>query len=236
VVKPIDASLNVFTNYWFLDSGGGGGIGRSVQFATGSQVYEKRKSNPLVLSSYDTNFNTSTGLFQSPSSATLGGVFVDATHNLAVGVDFVGSPNSSPDAVSIYNISDPSTPMFVKRYNFGVNQNANANAICQTIVSGNHGWALDANNGLLAFTIVPPVNTVHYSITSVSNSGANVTLTWASTAGLKYQVKGSTNVTLPISSWSNVGSVVNAADPGTSTSTTVPAPGAGTYYRVQIVP
>jgi hypothetical protein len=182
VLKPIDASLNSFTNYWFLDSASGGSIGRSVQFATGSQVYEKRKGSSLVLSSYDTNLNTTAILSQSSSSLTLGGVFVDMAHNLAIGVDFVGSSTAS-DAVSIYDISDPNTPMFVKRYNFGVLQQANANVLCQTIVSGNHGWALDANNGLLAFTIVPPINTVNYSITSVSNSGANVTLTWASTAG-----------------------------------------------------
>src|SRR5205814_779002 len=55
------------------------------------------------------------------------------------------------------------------------NQVANANVICQTIVSANRGWALDANNGILAFYIVPPVNSMRLTITP---AGSNVNLSW----------------------------------------------------------
>lgn len=41
--KPLDATLNAFTNYCFFDSSGGGSIGRSVQFGATNTVYEKRK-------------------------------------------------------------------------------------------------------------------------------------------------------------------------------------------------
>jgi hypothetical protein len=218
VLKPTDASLNTFTNYWFLDSGGAGGIGRGVQFGTNVTVYEKRKGNPLIFSSYDTNLNSSVGLFESPSSSTLGGVFVDAAHNLAVGVDFVGSVGATPDAVSVYDITVPTAPMFIKSYNFGNNQVANANAICETIVYGNRGWALDGNNGMLAFYIVPPVNSMKLNIV---NSGSNVNLSWGNAQAI---LQGSSSL--------NPQNWVDLAGPGV-TNSVQPASGTTLYRLIQ---
>ena len=65
--------------------------------------------------------------------------------------------------------------MFIKRYNYPSNEVANANVICQTIIVGSKVYSLDANNGLMAFYINPPVNSMNLIITP---SGSNVNLSW----------------------------------------------------------
>jgi hypothetical protein len=185
VLKPTDSSMTIFTNYWFTDSAGGGSIGRSIQFGTNNTVLEKRKGAPLFYSSYDTNTHTSTGLGTVDSSSTLGGVFVDTARNLAVGVDFVGAA-TTPDAVALYEISDPTAPMLIRRYNFPVNQVANANFICKTVVAGNRVYSLDANNGLMAFDITLPAF-FNQPVLNISHSGTNVVLSWSDTQAILQQ-------------------------------------------------
>ena len=105
---------------------------------------------------------------------TLGGVAVDSTHKLVIGVDFVGAASGN-DGVALYDTTDPSSPMFIKRYSFPADFVNNANFICQTIISGNRVYSLDGNNGLMAFLINPPVNSMRLNITK---SGSNVNLSW----------------------------------------------------------
>jgi hypothetical protein len=177
VLKPLDATLAAFTNYWFYDVSGGGSIGRSVQFGPTNSVFEKRKSASLVMSAYTLTNQSSVTLLGIDSPSTLGGVAVDLTHHLAAGVDFVGSLTApfKPDAVALYDISETTSPMLIGHYNFPSNEVANANVICQTIISGNRVYALDANNGMLAFYINPPVNSM---IIHTAQSAANINLSW----------------------------------------------------------
>jgi hypothetical protein len=216
ILKPTDASLNSFTNLPFFDVAGGGSIGRSVQFGNTNTVYEKRKGSSLAYSRYDTNAQTATGLLTVDSSTSLGGVAVDDTHRLAIGVDFVGSA-STPDAVALYDITDPVTPMLIKRYNFPNNQVANANVICQTIISSNRVFSMDANNGLMSFYIDPPVNSM---ILRIAQSGTNVNLSWGNAEAV---LQGAANVGSP--SWTDL------TAPGL-TNSTQPAVGDNQYYRL----
>jgi hypothetical protein len=181
VLRPLDATLNAFTNGWFADSAGGGSIGRSVQFGANNTVLEKRKGAALVYSSYDLTNQVSLGVLSIDSSTTLGGVAVDSARKLMAGVDFVGSTTApaKPDALALYDISDPLSPMFIQRYNFPVNQIANANVLCQTIITSNRIYALDANNGLIALDIVAPANSAGRPVLNLSVTGKNVTLSWA---------------------------------------------------------
>ena len=175
VLKPADSSMTRFTNYWFNDSAGSGTIGRSVQFGSGSTVFEKRKGTNFFSSVYDTSARTSAILSSVTFSTTLGGVFDDAAHQVAVGVDFVGTAGSQPDAVALYDITAPASPALIAWYYFPIAKVANANFICQTIVAGWKVFSLDANNGLMAFYIVPPSNSMVLNITA---SGLNVVLSW----------------------------------------------------------
>ena len=45
ILKPIDGSLNVFTNFQLLDASGGGSIGSIVHIGTNKNVFEKRKGS-----------------------------------------------------------------------------------------------------------------------------------------------------------------------------------------------
>jgi hypothetical protein len=188
VLKPTDASMATFSNYWFFSSAGGGSIGRSIQFGTDNSVLQKRKAAALVFSTYILTNETSSAFLSVDSSVTLGGVFADRAHNLAAGVDFVGG-GSNPDAVALYDISDPSTPMFLSHYNFPVSQVANANVICETIISGSKVYSLDANNGMVAFYINPPVNSMILHIGAAD--AAHVDLSWGNAAAV---LQGATNL------------------------------------------
>ncbi|PWU15659.1 MAG: hypothetical protein C5B50_15130 [Verrucomicrobia bacterium] len=217
VLKPTDSTMATFTNYWFYDAGGAGNIGRSIQFGNTNTVYEKRHNTPLIYSQYLTNTQSTVSLFGSDfASATLGPVFVDKTHNLAPGVDFVGS-STAPDAVALYDLSDVSTPMLIARYNFPANQQPNANFVGQILVSGWKVYALDANNGLMSLYINPPVNSM---ILHISQSGGSVTVTW----GNSLAVLQSSSSISP-ASWSDL------AGPGV-TSYNTSATGTQVYYRL----
>jgi len=215
VLRPTDATLNTFTNYPFGDSGGGGSIGRSVQFGSTNLVFEKRKGSDLIASTYNTNAQTSAAIFSVDSSASLGGVALDLVHNLAIGVDFVGG-SSKPDAVAVYDTTDPVTPMLLNRYNFPVNQVANANVICETIIAGNRVFSLDANNGLMMLYIIPSVNSMQLNIVP---SGANVNLSWGNAQAI-LQSSPSVSPT----SWTDI------AGPGV-TNSVQPAP-TNQFYRL----
>jgi hypothetical protein len=216
LLRPTDATLNTFTNFFFNDSGGGGSIGRSVQFGTGNTLYEKRKGSALVYSTYDTNLLTSGAILNVDFSTTLGGVAIDNVHKLAAGVDFIGSA-ATPDAVALYDISDLTAPMLLGRTNFSGNQQANANVICQTIISGNRVYSLDANNGFVAFTVVPPASSMVLSITP---AGANVNLSWGNPTAI---LQSTTSVS-GAPTWTDI------AGPGLTNS--VQSVSGNTYYRL----
>ena len=92
-------------------------------------------------------------------------------------MDLLASVAGTESAVALYDISDPSSPMFISHYNFPVNAVANANVICQTLIAGWKVYSLDANNGLVSYYINPPVNSLRLNI---APAGANVNLSWGS--------------------------------------------------------
>src|ERR1043166_6858670 len=222
VLKPTDATLNTFTNYWFTDVAGGGSIGRSVEFGTSNTVFEKRKGTILVKSSYDLVSNAALAILSTPSSDTLGGVWVDTQHNIMAGVDFIGN-NAGPDAVALYDITEPGLPMLLTRLNFQPSPNvANANVICTTIIAGSRGWSLDANNGLVAFNINGPT-------LSIVQDGSKAILSWGLFAG--YTLQATPSLTAPVT-WTNVAPPAAIFTVNGKYTVTNSISGAGLYYRL----
>src|SRR5205085_932990 len=98
LLSPADSSLTSFSNTWFTvtNAGSSSVIGRSLQFDDGNnQIWQKRKGQPLVLTSFDpTAILGSNGLSSStvaiysnfPTPANLEGVGLDLGRNLAAGV------------------------------------------------------------------------------------------------------------------------------------------------------
>ncbi len=218
ILKPTDASLATFSNFPYASQLGSGSIGRSLQFASGTNVWQKRKGAPLKFSGYDTNLQTSVVLSNLNFSTTLGGVTVDLSRSLAIGVDYVGSA-STPDGLAIYDISDPTAPMFIARYSFPANQAGNANFIGQVIIVGNKVWALDANSSLAMFTINGPPLTI-------TPAGTNVVINWPLFSGFTLQ---STPSLAPPVTWSTVGTgtIVNGKYAVTNA-----ASASSLYYRL----
>jgi hypothetical protein len=227
ILHPTDGTLNTFTNGFFNDIAGGGTIGRTVQFGPGNTVFEKRRGNALAYSAYNVTNQLATLLFSSPSSATLGAVAVDLGHNLVAGVDFVGAVNTKPDAVSLYDISDPTAPLFLAQYSFPSNQVANANSVCQTLIVSNRVYAMDANNGFVAFNVVLPAPTTPPNL-SVSLSGPNVIVSWPQQGSFTLQGTGTLlNTNTP---WLDIGPGTAAGGQFVVTNS-ISAP--ATFYRLR---
>lgn len=223
ILKPADDSLNTFTNLPLSITTGGGSIGRSIQFQSGTNFWQKRKGLGLVLTGF--NANTQTGALvtnYNNFTLTLGGVAVDPLRNLAIGVDFVGNATTTPDAVALYEISDPNTPMLISRYNFPVSpQVGNVNFVCSTVIAGNRVFSLDGNNGIVAFTINgPPV------ALTIENIGTDVVISWPLVAGSTLQATPSVS---PPVTWTNVGS---GSIVGGRYAVTNPATGKSLFYRL----
>ena len=75
-------------------------------------------------------------------------------------------------------MTDFNNPLLVAQYNFPVSSQPNGNFIGQVVFAGNLVFAVDGNNGILAFTIVPPSRPP----LTIARAGANVLLAWASSA------------------------------------------------------
>jgi hypothetical protein len=201
ILEPTNSTLTGFTSLFFNDSAGGGPIGRSVQFGTNDSVLEKRRGIALVGSSFVLSNQSATLNFLAPSTTTLGGVAVDLTMNIAAGVDFIGSA-SKPDVVSLYDITDPGSPLLLGQYPFPQTEVANANAISETLIVGNRVFAMDANNGLIAFNIVPPASSQPPTL-SITLSGGNAIVSWPQQGSFTLQsVSALSGSPIP---WSDIG-------------------------------
>jgi hypothetical protein len=181
---------------WFANVALGTTGGRTLLFyGTDATFWEKHGgAGTLNLVSYSASANTSTILTNYPNvtgSPTL--VAFNAATNVLAAIDFASS-SSVPDTLDQYDMSDPSQPLFVRSYNFPVNHQANGNACGRVIFSGDRVYALDSNNGMVAYRLEP--------ILQITPAPPNVVLSWSS------EVTGYTLVATPSLStpttWTNV--------------------------------
>ncbi len=176
ILKPTDASRQVFTNAPFTESYPGS-IGRSLQFGPTNTYWLKRKALPLQFQQYNlTSQLASTLNVYSQLPATMAGITLATSQPLAAGVDYIGNATNTPDAVALFEVSDWNSPMLIARYSFPANQFPNANFIGQTVFAGNKVFALDGNNGIMAFTIQAPSG--NSPSLAIALSGSNVILSW----------------------------------------------------------
>jgi hypothetical protein len=151
-VYPLDNSSNPSFN---------SSIGHTFQFdPSGTNFWFKHWSQGLAENSYNPSApNGSAATFvavYNNFSATLGPVTQLFSRKLLAGLDFVGSPGSSPDALELYDVSNLSNPTLIASNRFPANSVTNANRIGQIITTSNYVFAIDANNGLLAMRFTPP--------------------------------------------------------------------------------
>ncbi|HZO83679.1 MAG TPA: immunoglobulin domain-containing protein [Verrucomicrobiae bacterium] len=176
IFRPNDETMNTFTPAALIQNVLGGSIGRSLEFGEGNSLWQKRKATALQLSTFEATAPSTTVVSNFagfPSS--LGPVALDFSRNLLAGIDFASS-STVPDTLALYDVSDLNDPLLIARYNFPTNQQPNGNFIGQVLFAGNRVWAVDGNNGVVAFSILPPSGPP----LSITRSGSNVLISWDS--------------------------------------------------------
>jgi len=177
LLKPVDSSMTLFTNSPFTASYPQPPIGRSLQFGSGNTFWQKRSGNSLRLSSYNLAGQSSTLLSNFTAFPnSVGPVALDASRNLLAGIIFAGG-TAIPDSVGLADITDLSEPLFLAKYNFPTNSRPNGNLIGQVIFAGTNVYAVDGNNGIVAFTILPPGFSATLTL-RIERSGSDVILSW----------------------------------------------------------
>lgn len=226
VLKPADASMTTFTNAFMVvpsqnAAGFGSTIGRSLQFGGANTLWQKRMGTPLRLSSYNLAGSSSVVVTNYVNfTSTLGPVAQDFARNLLAGIDFNGS-GSTPDSVDLYDMSLPNAPLLVAQYSFPTNQQANGNFVGQAVFARNRVWALDGNNGLMAFTIEGPQLTI-------TTSGSDLVESWTTNVG-PLTLQATPSLTTP-TVWTNVGT---GSVSGSRYVITNPPAGGSLFYRLQ---
>jgi len=225
VLKPTDASMTAFTNEYFSLTVQGTTIGRSTQFGDTNSVWQRRggaTASALRRTSYDLTNHSSAQLASHGGFArTMGPVALDAARGLLAGVDFNGATGTRPDTVDLYDVADLDKPLLAGQYNFPVNQQGNANFIGAVVFAGNRVYALNGNNGIVAFTIQGPKLTV-------ARSGSDVVLCWTTNVtGLILEAAPSLE---PPQTWTNAGSGTVVGDRRWLTNSTGAA---SLYYRLR---
>jgi len=179
---------------YFANAAGGTTGGRTLLFyGTDATFWEKHGSGNFNLVSYDTVGHTSTIVTNYPNVSGGPGQFASsAASNVLVGIVFSSSSNA-PDTLVQYDITDPSQPLFIQSYNFPANHADNGNGCGRVIFKGDRVYALDSNNGMAAWTLVPVLH--------ISPDPSGVVLSWSSeTPG--YTLRASPSVAP--TTWTNV--------------------------------
>jgi hypothetical protein len=198
VLKPTDEFMTNLAAAYFTAPAQSTAIGRSLQFGNANTIWQKRISTPVRSSSYDLVNHSSVQLASYPSFAsTLGPVAQDFSRSLMAGINFNGS-NDIGDSVDLYEMVQPAAPLLVAQYRFPTNHQANGNFIGQVVFAGSRVWALNANNGLMAFTIAAPS-------LAINQAGPDVVVSWTTNVpGLQLQ----STPTLSPAAWADVTNTV----------------------------
>ncbi|MBI2946816.1 MAG: immunoglobulin domain-containing protein [Verrucomicrobia bacterium] len=161
ILTPKDATFSSFNSRYFIQDPAnafGASIGRTLEFGAGNTFWQKRKSpaGGLLNSSFALNSPPESGSTVVATYAAfpdgIGPVAVDATRKLLAGIDFT-NVTTTPDTLDLYDISDLNNPLLLAQYKFPINHVANNNFIGRVLFAGDKLFALNGNNGFLAFRI-----------------------------------------------------------------------------------
>lgn len=163
LLRPTDSTMMNWSSKGFVlqNNLGGAGIGRSLQFGVGDTFWQKRwaaTGAPLVQSSFapnDPDPVLAPVLLSSSGQPlfTNGPVGINFSLKLGAAINMLNGSATLSDTLELYDLTAPETPVLASRYNFPGNSIANGNHIGQVIFTDNYVFALDANNGILAFNL-----------------------------------------------------------------------------------
>jgi hypothetical protein len=223
IIAPSDPTLtnSPWTENYFTNVAGGLTQGRTLLFyGTNNTFWEKHGSAGLNLVSYDTNAQTTSIVTNYPNlPGTPALVAFNSATNVLCAINHYSSTNT-PDTLDLYDILNPLQANYLASYNFPTNHQANANACGRVIFAGDRVFALDANNGMAAYTLAPVLH--------VTPSAPNVVLSWSADV-TGYTLKATPSLASPIT-WTNVSSGTLV---GNQYFVTNSASAASLFYRLQ---
>ncbi len=226
ILAPTDSSMTTFTNLSFHEGTPSSPIGRSLQFASSSSnlLWQKRSGGGLQLTSFDLNAQNGNSVSNfNAISSTLGPVAIDSSRHLLAGISF---STTSADSLQLYDVSDFNTPLLIASYSFPITpRKPNGNQIGDIVFAGNRIYAVDGNNGVVAFDIIAPSKPQ----VGVALSGSDLIITWPT------NFPGYTLYSRPAPDFApgNEGTAVGAgAIVGSQYTITNSASGAGQFFRL----
>ncbi len=202
ILQPADTTMTNFTGkYYKMDavnnpSFASTSIGHSLQFdPSGTYFWQKHFGQALAKNSYNpagTNGSAATWVTNySAFSSTLGPVSILFQSNLLAGINFSGVLNASPDVLELYDVSQMNVPLLLGSYAFPANVVSNFNHIGQIIMTTNYVFALEANNGLMAFQLAgltpPSVTAQPQNQTVLAGNPVSLTVAASGSTPLIYQ-------------------------------------------------
>ena len=234
LIKP-NADISLTTAYGIVVADApDGAFGLSVAFGEGNSFFGTATANALRLVNYDApvegNAQTTGTIARTFTAAEV--PFSVASISYLPSADFLaGIAQETPDNVRLYKInSGDAAPDLLDQELFDLDA-ANGNGTGSVDFGGNMLFALDTNNGLLAFdvsTTVAPVGATLAAVTRASNG--TVTLSVSGTIGATYELQ-ATNDLSGTPQWTKVTDVTIGAS-GTETATDANAAGQGMrFYR-----
>src|ERR1051325_715961 len=162
VLSPVNQGLTNFTAKWFITTNSGTAIGKSLEFdGANNNLWQKASLSALVKSSFDpttlvgsNQIAASTLAVYNGFSVRVCGVGLDQTRGLAAGVE-IPVP-SVPDTLDLYSITNLNAPVLLSQVAFPTSpHNVNTSFISQTFFAGDKLFTLDANNGIMVFSVAP---------------------------------------------------------------------------------
>jgi endonuclease/exonuclease/phosphatase family metal-dependent hydrolase len=149
-----------------------GAFYHGIAFGPGPTFWGKTNTGPLREMEFNLQAGTATTrrTFSAPDfPASIASLAVDPVNGLLAGISL-----GTPDALMLFDISHPTIPpQLLDLVNWPTD---NANTLAQGALDFYHGgklFALNANNGISSFRIVPP------SALTATASGPGITLAWS---------------------------------------------------------
>lgn len=203
-----------------------------IAFGPGNTFYAKGGHDyNLREVSFDTNTVPATGTaIEAYSAGTqvpndLTGLGVDVTNNVLGGVCY----NDNPTDVQLYLLSDNTNAPYLFDQDFFPANNANAQENSVVTLKDGWGFALNVNNGIVAFKYSEPYAPA-VTLTGVVYALDRTIINWNNTFdGHGYQLQFTTSLLHP--TWTSLGGPITATN-ATASYTDTTANGATRFYRV----
>lgn len=209
-----------FTSSVITTDAAAGDFGLGVAFGVGNSFWGTASGRPLRLIDFDLAAGTGAtrhtlGAAALPVAVTT--IAVDPANNLLAGIAV-----ETPDSLRLYRVADlPNPPTLVEQELFPTD-NPNANGTGSADFGGGRLYALNSNNGLLAFTVntAPTGTVIPAALRSPARQPSGTfQFTLAGSAGASYVVEFTSDFKawLPVSTnTAGAGGTVQISDPSAS--------------------